>query len=93
MRTIGSYLEKWRNKQISATPLPKILTKNMREEREMMWWLEWEKIWISLMRLLKLLLPKFGCPNEVLEGESARKEKSNCGNQVTKIVGEEREKI
>ena len=45
------------------------------------------------MRLQKLLLPKFGCPNEVLEGESARKEKSNCGNQVTKIVGEEREKI
>ena len=42
------------------------------------------------MRLLKLLLPKYGCPNEVLEEESARKEKSNCGNQVAEIVGEER---
>ena len=29
------------------------------------------------------------CPKD----RSARKEKSNCGNQVTKIVGEEREKI
>ena len=28
-----------------------------------------------------------------LKERSARKEKSNCGNQVTEIIGEEREKI
>ena len=37
----------------------------------------------------EIVAAQMKCPKE----RNARKEKSNCGNQVTKMVGEEREKI
>ena len=47
----------------------------MREEREMIWWLKWEKIWILVRRLPKFLLPKSGYPDEVPEEEKCLKGK------------------
>ena len=47
----------------------------MREEREMIWWLKWEKIWILVRRLPKFLLPKSGYPDEVPKEEKCLKGK------------------
>ena len=81
--------------------IAEILTKSMREERETKWWLEWEKILNFINEVTEIPAAQMKC----LKERSARKEKSNCGNQVVengrkkknygnqvaKIVGEERE--
>ena len=55
----------------------------------MMWWWEWEKNLNFINEVTEIVAAQMKCSKE----RNARKEKSNCGNQVTEMVGEEREKI
>ena len=87
------YCSKWfgkmRRKVNFDNDVAKVLRKSMRKNREMIWWREKEN-WISLTTSLKFM-PKI---RGVLQRKrSGREEKTNCGNQVAKIVGEERENI
>ena len=72
-----------------------ILRKNMREEREMMWWRERERErereriefwWGSYLNFC----PKCKLPRRSAERE--KKKRSNCGNKVAEIVEERKEK-
>ena len=97
--TVQSYLGKWKKKVNFDNTVAKIARKSMREKED-----KWcngggRKNWISVMRLLKFLLPQVA-PGAMLGGVLEReyelwqpsywncrveeRENMNCGNQIAK---------
>ena len=52
-----------------SNTIAEILTKSMREEREMMWWLEWEKNLNFGNVITEIPATQLYCPDEVPKGE------------------------